>query len=820
MSNIDDEANINEALALFESGSPREWPVCASFSEDPNNNGCFMSRNGQSEFLNRKCYNPNDAENPKHWCDACKKPLHSALCAPSHSEDRAKLMCKLCVEQTMDVDDAAAMATGTGTGTGTAVGHGRGRRKRSSTATAAAVPQKKKKQKKTVRQQYQPYLFKFMNFKNNPDEEYTKETVFSNEQLFDIKPDDLARWFKLQAYGDTEANIETELPTKCRLSNLEFIKKSISHFMPDKNTPWSVRHNSGNPTRSNQIQEILKKVKRAEIRGQGRESMARGPFVEPEYEQCVGMMEAHEDIELRLFTSAIFRTQYNMGGRIDDVSKHQTKNIVPNQDLQHDNLSISTKLPWSKNVSEHRQAPWQILIGAAHPCYCVLLGLATWLEWMIMNGRDSSEFVYAYKGTDDEDTIRRSASDGMRKVLHDPSFIIVLEDKKGTHSMRKFGTDQAKKRGIHKDDIDHRFRWGTKRQQDRYASTTIPSCDGIVAAALCKDGPIHYHIKEFSGIDDAWVCDNVTPNIARKYGLKVAAVLGRALLWRIFDPEQSGVVPPIISTRVKDLYKLVRDSNLEDGENPIAKVPLDVRGDINGNLILTVLNDSIDDDAISENENEEERVNRLRHKYNSNINNRRVNNRRTENQQIDRLSALISTLQQGLQETENRQNRRYDIQNRKIDQLTALIRQLLRQPYRVLGSSNRNNHDNRNNLRAAADSAAEEDDATNRSIGTLKKNPKCLHTLWMEYEFGLGGKKAAKMFTASERGRCKYSYCNRLVFWKKISEMVRAGWNSTAAIEKVTTQYGSNLSVTKVLSQMRKDKTSENGYPRVFDLPS
>ena len=72
-------------------------------------------------------------------------------------------------------------------------------------------------------------------------------------------------------------------------------------------------------------------------------------------------------------------------------------------------------------------------------------------------------------------------------------------------------TDQAKKRGIHKDNIDHRFHWRNKRQQDRYASTTNPSYDGIVSAALCKDGPIHYHIKEFSGIDDAWVCDNVIP---------------------------------------------------------------------------------------------------------------------------------------------------------------------------------------------------------------------------------------------------------------------------------------------------------------------
>ena len=71
--------------------------------------------------------------------------------------------------------------------------------------------------------------------------------------------------------------------------------------------------------------------------------------------------------------------------------------------------------------------------------------------------------------------------------------------------MQNNSTDQAKKRGIHKDNIDHQFRWGNKRQQDRFVSTTIPSCDGIVAAALCKDGPIHYHTKEFSGIDDALV---------------------------------------------------------------------------------------------------------------------------------------------------------------------------------------------------------------------------------------------------------------------------------------------------------------------------
>lgn len=69
---------------------------------------------------------------------------------------------------------------------------------------------------------------------------------------------------------------------------------------------------------------------------------------------------------------------------MDDVSKHHYKNLVPNQDLEHDDLSLSTKLPWSKDVSEARQAPLQILIGAAHSDYCVLLGLSTWLEYILV----------------------------------------------------------------------------------------------------------------------------------------------------------------------------------------------------------------------------------------------------------------------------------------------------------------------------------------------------------------------------------------------------------------------------------------------------
>ena len=183
------------------------------------------------------------------------------------------------------------------------------------------------------------------------------------------------------------------------------------------------------------------------------------------------------------------------GQKIDDVSKGQKQNLCPNKDIAHQDLSAITKLPWSKNVTTKKQAPWQILIGAANSHYCVLLGLAVGLEFMIIYDRyDDSDFLFAYRGSNDEDAIRKKASEILKSILTDDESQVLLDELKGTHSMRKFATDMAKKRGIHKDDIDLRFRWMQKRMQNNYASTTIPSIDGTVAGALCKDGPIYYHL--------------------------------------------------------------------------------------------------------------------------------------------------------------------------------------------------------------------------------------------------------------------------------------------------------------------------------------
>ena len=153
-----------------------------------------------------------------------------------------------------------------------------------------------------------------------------------------------------------------------------------------------------------------------------------------------------------------------------------------------------------------------------------------------------------------------------------------------------------------------------KQIQNNYASTTIPSVDGIVAGALCKDGLIHYHLKEYSGINNEWVCAKVCPNITIKFGKVLGAVLGRALLWSVYDSKQSNVVPAFMVERIKNAYSNIVDKQVADGENPVAKVSLYINGGTNGNLILEPLIEDIGEE-VDDNETAEKRLERLQKRY-------------------------------------------------------------------------------------------------------------------------------------------------------------------------------------------------------------
>ena len=87
-----------------------------------------------------------------------------------------------------------------------------------------------------------------------------------------------------------------DMPILGRSSSLQYYKKAISHFMPDKLSPWNVCRQEGNPTRSVVVNNLIKLVKKKEVRKQGKKSQARSPFTKKEYEYLMALLEANENL--------------------------------------------------------------------------------------------------------------------------------------------------------------------------------------------------------------------------------------------------------------------------------------------------------------------------------------------------------------------------------------------------------------------------------------------------------------------------------------------------------------------------------------------
>jgi hypothetical protein len=83
-------------------------------------------------------------------------------------------------------------------------------------------------------------------------------------------------------------------------------------------------------------------------------------------------------------------------------------------------------------------------------------------------------------------------------------------------------------------------------------------------------------------------------------------------------------------------------------------------------------------------------------------------------------------------------------------------------------------------------------------------NPRTLHLLWEEYEHGIAGRKAARLYKRGER-RVKHKYCRKLVL-NCIATLVRAGFTAQVAIDRIYQVYGENATVTTIINRMKQDR--------------
>ena len=117
----------------------------------------------------------------------------------------------------------------------------------------------------------------------------------------------------------------------------------------------------------------------------------------------------------------------------------------------------------------------------------------------------------------------------------------------------------------------YRGRWkNNSRIVETYISADVPYVDAKAAAALCKGGAVVYVVLEASGVTDGWICDHIVPNILRiGVPLQVCVVLGRALLWRLFDGS-GDAIPPQRKAQMLEAYRALGTRNtLVVDQNPV-----------------------------------------------------------------------------------------------------------------------------------------------------------------------------------------------------------------------------------------------------------
>ena len=95
-----------------------------------------------------------------------------------------------------------------------------------------------------------------------------------------------------------------------------------------------------------------------------------------------------------------------------------------------------------------------------------------------------------------------------------------------------------------------------------------------------------------------------------------------------------------------------------------------------------------------------------------------------------------------------------------------------------------------------------------RQNASLSSTPRTLYVLWEEYSRVLNGAKAAKDFTAEQRGAVKHKYCRRKVFWDCVTRLVNSGLSADVTIDQIYTAYGRRNIVTNILREMSKDRRS------------
>jgi hypothetical protein len=216
---------------------------------------------------------------------------------------------------------------------------------------------------------YQKHFIAFMSFTD--DVPYDNNHEFSIEELGAITPAHIHRWMCFKAYGKTE--VETgDLPRLCRSSSLEVYKKSISWYMPNRIAMWDCHALRGTPSKSVEVNDLIQSVLKNECCQQGAKSRVKRAMTKHEW--------------VNIFAKKKYST-INKINNNDDIADFKIIDLAGHADQRFMHFALRTKVRWSKAFLDERNCPDQFFFGLFVTEFCLLVGLAIYLEeWMGNSG--------------------------------------------------------------------------------------------------------------------------------------------------------------------------------------------------------------------------------------------------------------------------------------------------------------------------------------------------------------------------------------------------------------------------------------------------
>jgi hypothetical protein len=159
---------------------------------------------------------------------------------------------------------------------------------------------------------------------------------------------------------------------------------------------------------------------------------------------------------------AQLKLQFHLIARNDDICNLETVDLREHE--QFVSMALQTKVAWSKNVSEQRDCPGQIILGSNDPDFCCLIGLAAYLECQFTENWGNPCFLFGEREDDDEPL---GMNDNYCNVLKQQwataefKALAAAEvcGKIGTHSIWKFASTWAAEHGCTYNEVEIRGQW-------------------------------------------------------------------------------------------------------------------------------------------------------------------------------------------------------------------------------------------------------------------------------------------------------------------------------------------------------------------------